>query len=399
MARKPHDDMSQSERPATVGPREHDEQETAAKAMSPTRRQFVVGMSGALVGAAACGGPNEDGELGGPSASSGGASPTASGGASTTSGGTSISGGSPTASGGTAPSGGASTTSSGGTATASGGTATASGGAVTSGGGSGGAVPGAHKTASDRVLLGSTGIEVSRLAMGSGTFGSGKGSDQTRLGVAEFSSLLVYGYEQGLNFYETADAYGAHPHVAEAIRQVGRQNVVILTKTTSETAAGVEADLARFRSELGIDMIDIVLLHLKTSRNWTTQCEGGMEALAKAKQSGAIRAHGVSCHSIDALRLAAETSWVDVDLARVNPAGVVMDAEPATVINVLRDMRTTARGAKGVIGMKILGEGKLANQLDMAIKHAVDLDAIDAFTIGFTSRAQLDEVIQKIATV
>jgi predicted aldo/keto reductase-like oxidoreductase len=135
---------------------------------------------------------------------------------------------------------------------------------------------------------------------------------------------------------------------------------------------------------------------VKTSRNWTSECEGAMNALAKAKQSGAIRAHGVSCHSIEALRLAAAEPWVDVDLARVNPAGVIMDAEPATVISVLREMKTAG---KGVIGMKILGEGRLANNLDMAIKHAVDLDAIDAFTIGFTSETQLDQVAQKIAAV
>jgi predicted aldo/keto reductase-like oxidoreductase len=177
---------------------------------------------------------------------------------------------------------------------------------------------------------------------------------------------------------------------------VGRQNVVVLTKTTAETASGVEADLARFRTELGVDMIDIVLLHLKTRRNWTSDCEGAMETLAKAKQSGAIRAHGVSCHSLDALRVAAAEPWVDVDLARVNPAGVVMDSDPATVIEVLREMKTAT---KGVIGMKILGEGQLANSLDMAIQHAVNLDAIDAFTIGFTSQAQLDEVIEKIAAV
>ena len=106
-----------------------------------------------------------------------------------------------------------------------------------------------RKAASDRVLLGSTGIRASRLAMGSGSHSN----DQARLGVDGFARLLTFGYEQGINFFETADAYGAHPHVAEAIRRVGRNNVVILTKTKAETAAGVEADLARFREELGIE--------------------------------------------------------------------------------------------------------------------------------------------------
>nr|MDQ2647011.1 aldo/keto reductase [Myxococcota bacterium] len=279
------------------------------------------------------------------------------------------------------------TTASGGVAGASGAPTTASGGAATI----------VRKKASDQVVLGSTGIRVSRLAMGGGTTGSGGKSAQSRLGVQAFSELLGYGHEQqGITFFETADAYGTHPHVAEAIRRVGRENVVVLTKTTSETAEGVEADLARFREELGIDTIDIVLLHLKTRSDWTTRCEGAMNVLERAKQGGAIRAHGVSCHSIEALRLAAREPWVDIDLARVNPAGVIMDSDPATVISVLREMKAAG---KGVIGMKILGEGRLANQLDTAIKHAVDLDAIDAFTIGFTSQSQLDEVVGKIASV
>jgi 1-deoxyxylulose-5-phosphate synthase len=278
------------------------------------------------------------------------------------------------------------------------------GGALTScgsGSGSGAPGPGAsadggslRKNAADRVILGSTGIEISRLAMGSGTHGSGGASDQTRLGASGLSNLLTYAYSQGITLFETADSYGAHPEVAAAIRQVGRQNVTVLTKTSAQTAEGIEADLERFRRELGVDMIDIVLLHNKTSASWTTECAGAMEALERAKQSGAIRAHGISCHSLRALELAAVTPWVDVDLARINPAGLSMDADPATVISVLTRMKAAG---KGVLGMKILGEGRLASQLDMAIQHAVGLDCIDGFTIGFTSTAQLNQVTQRIA--
>ena len=134
-------------------------------------------------------------------------------------------------------------------------------------------------------MLGNTGIEVSRLAMGSGTHGSGGSSDQTRLGVAGFAGVLTHGYDQGLRFFETADAYGAHPHIAEAIRQVGRQNVVVLTKTAAQTATAAQADLDRFRRELGIDMIDIVLLHNKQSATWTTECAGAMDVLSRAKEA------------------------------------------------------------------------------------------------------------------
>jgi aryl-alcohol dehydrogenase-like predicted oxidoreductase len=252
------------------------------------------------------------------------------------------------------------------------------------------------KLATDQVLLGSTGIVISRLAMGSGTHGNNGASDQTRLGLSQFASLLVQSYEQGISFWETADQYGAHAHLGTALSQVGRQNVVVLTKTHAETAAEMQADLERFMQELGTDYIDIVLLHNKTTPTWTTECAGAMEYLADAKQRGVIRAHGVSCHTLDALQLAAQTPWVEVDLARVNPAGILMDADPATVISVLTSMKASG---KGVVGMKILGEGQLAGQLDRAIEHAVRLDCLDGFTIGFTSQAQLDEVAAKIESV
>ncbi|HXU02558.1 MAG TPA: aldo/keto reductase [Polyangia bacterium] len=251
------------------------------------------------------------------------------------------------------------------------------------------------KAATDRVTLGATGIVTSRLALGSGTHGANRSSDQVRMGMTAFVNQFTYGYSKGLTFFETADDYGAHPYIAEAVRQVGRQNVVVLTKTEAQTASAMKADLDRFRSDLGIDMIDIVLLHNKQSATWTTECAGAMDVLSQAKESGIIRAHGVSCHTLAALQLAAATPWVEIDQARVNPDGILMDADPATVIGVLTQMKASG---KGVIGMKILGEGQLGNQVDRAIGHAVGLDCIDAFTIGFTSNAQMDEVVQKIAT-
>jgi 1-deoxyxylulose-5-phosphate synthase len=199
-----------------------------------------------------------------------------------------------------------------------------------------------------------------------------------------------------VTFFETAADYGAHPFIAEAVRQVGRDNVVVLTKTEAQTASAMQADLDRFRRDLGIEMIDMVLLHNKQSATWTTECAGAMDVLSQAKDSGVIRAHGVSCHTLAALQLAAATPWVDVDQARVNPDGILMDADPATVIAILKQMKASG---KGVIGMKILGEGQLGNQVDRAITHAVGLDCIDAFTIGFASNAQMDEVMQKIAAV
>ncbi|MBZ5681119.1 MAG: aldo/keto reductase [Acidobacteriia bacterium] len=249
-------------------------------------------------------------------------------------------------------------------------------------------------SASDTVTLGNTGIKTSRLAMGTGTVGSGHHSHQTALGIKGLSDLLLNGYDHGLRFFDAADSYGSHPHVAEALKHVQRDKVTVLTKTWARDAAGVRADLDRFRRELGTDHIDICLMHCVTEGNWTDRFKGAMEVLSEAKQKGIIRAHGCSCHSIEALRAAARSPWVEVDLARINPVGAYMDADPATVVSVLKEMKAAG---KAVVGMKILGQGQLRNRQDEAIKYALSLGLLDAFTIGAESKSEQEDLIRRIA--
>jgi len=249
-------------------------------------------------------------------------------------------------------------------------------------------------TASDGVTLGNTGIQTSRLAMGTGTVGSGHHSHQTALGVKGLSELLLNGYDQGLRFFDTADSYGSHPHVAEGLKHVPRDKVTILTKTWARDAASARADLERFRRELGTDYIDICLMHCLTEGYWTERFRGVMDVLSEAQQKGIIRAHGCSCHSIEALRAAAKSPWVQVHLVRINPIGAYMDAAPDTVVSVMREMRANGHA---IVGMKILGQGELRNRQDEALRYALSLDLLDAFTIGAESKFEQEDLIRRIA--
>jgi 1-deoxyxylulose-5-phosphate synthase len=246
----------------------------------------------------------------------------------------------------------------------------------------------------DTITLGKTGIRTSRLAMGTGTIGFGHHSNQTALGMKGLSGLLLNGYDHGLRFFDSADAYGSHPHVAQALRQLPRDKVTVLTKTFARDPKSAREDLDRFRRELGVDYIDICLMHCLTEGDWTERFKGVMDVLSEAKEKGIIRAHGCSCHSIEALRAAAKSPWVEVDLARINPIGSHMDASPQEVISVLRDLKAAG---KSVIGMKILGQGDLRNRVDDAIRYALSLGVLDAFTIGAESKAEQENLISRIA--
>jgi aryl-alcohol dehydrogenase-like predicted oxidoreductase len=249
--------------------------------------------------------------------------------------------------------------------------------------------------AQDEVVLGRTGIRTSRLAMGTGTIGYGGNSNQTRLGMSPLTRLLLDGFhDNGLRFFDSADSYGSHPYVAAALKQLPRDKVTVLTKTDTRDPAGVRADLDRFRRELGVETIDVVLIHCVTEHDWTTRYRGVMDVLSEAKQKGVIRAHGVSCHSLPALRAAAASPWVEVDLVRLNPIGSHMDADPATVIDVIKQMR--AQG-KGIVGMKILGQGDLSDRPAEAIRYALGTGVLDAFTIGAESQREQRDLVQRIA--
>jgi 1-deoxyxylulose-5-phosphate synthase len=251
-------------------------------------------------------------------------------------------------------------------------------------------------SAADRVTLGRTGITTSRLAMGTGTVGVGHHSHQTDLGVAGLSRLLLNGYDQGLHFFDAADSYGSHPHVAEALKQVDRGKVTVLTKSWARDPAEMRADIDRFRRELRVDHIDVFLMHCLTESDWTTRYRPAMDVLEEAKHQGIIGAHGCSCHSIEALRAAAASPWVDVDLVRINPIGAHMDADPDTVVSVIRQMKTAG---KGIIGMKILGQGALRDRPDEALKFALGLNLLDAFTIGAESVAEQNDLVRRINAV
>lgn len=255
---------------------------------------------------------------------------------------------------------------------------------------------GARFSAADTVVLGKTGIETSRLACGTGTIGGGHHSHQTALGIQGLGDLLWRGYDHGVRFYDAADQYGSHPHIAEALKHVPRDKVVIMTKSNSRDPNRMRADIDRFRKELNTDYIDLLMMHCMTEEHWTERFRATMDVISEAKEKGLIRAHGCSCHKIDALREAAQSPWVEVILSRINPIGAHMDADPDTVKATLAMGRANG---KGIIGMKILGQGDMRTRQDEALKYALSLGILDAFTIGAENAAEQDDLVRRIAAV
>lgn len=245
----------------------------------------------------------------------------------------------------------------------------------------------------DYVDFGSTDLKVSRLSIGTGTHGWGGQSAQTKLGWDGLANLLHRGYKAGVTFWDAADQYGSHAYVARALQRVPRDQVVVTTKTTAKTELGVKKDVRRFLNELNTDVLDIVLLHGLSSERWPKRYAGAMHALSRAKADGLARAVGVSCHGLGALRAAANTDWVDVVLVRINHAGVNMDGSVAEVVPLIEKLYASG---KAVYAMKVLGCGKLTDDVHGAIEYVLSLGMVHALTIGATSVEQLEENVKLV---
>ena len=257
--------------------------------------------------------------------------------------------------------------------------------------------------AAEIVTLGNTGIKTSRLAQGTGFSGGARSSAHTRMGMKAFTELVRHATDRGVSFMDTADLYGSHRYLREALAGVPQDNYIVLSKIWPRTeywnhaSGGAKAEVERFRKELDRDVIDICLIHCMTNSNWAREFQRIRDELTELKEKGQVRAVGVSCHDFGALQVACTDDWTDVVLARINNVGksASMDGTPEQVAALLKQAR--AKG-KAVVGMKIFGNGKLTapGQKDASLKYVFENDLVDAMTIGTLDVTQVDDTIERI---
>ena len=258
----------------------------------------------------------------------------------------------------------------------------------------------------EMVELGKTGIKTTLLSMGTGIKG---GTALTRNMEREQAVKLIREiYERGVRFFDTADSYRTHGYLSEALSIYPRSDYVIFTKLTpgrrpnaEEELPGAEEDVMRFLKELKTDYIDGLLLHgWGFSGNWNTEHSDLMTSFTKLKERGIIRAHGISSHSLDAVKTAVNESWVETILVRINPFGVNMDDKPENVEPVVKQLH---QAGKGIYAMKVFGEGAFADddeKKDKSLSYVLGLGAVDAITIGMDKISDIvdnENRIRKVA--
>jgi aryl-alcohol dehydrogenase-like predicted oxidoreductase len=260
----------------------------------------------------------------------------------------------------------------------------------------------AKRTATDQVTLGNTGIKLSRLGIGTGV---NSGHDQVGAGKEAFIKMIHHAYDQGITYFDCAERYETFPWMGDALKGLPREKLFIQSKVPGQPE-DVLAAIDRHRKNFNTDYIDSLLIHCMTKDGWTDEWKRVMDGFAEAKEKKWIRAKGVSCHTIGALRNAVDSDWTEVHLVRVNPQGKYMDGvksawgpDANTDVNtVIEQIKSMHAKGHGVIGMKIFGNGDFKNPDDRekSIRFAMSQPEINAVVIGFTKPDQIDEAISRM---
>jgi len=259
----------------------------------------------------------------------------------------------------------------------------------------------AKRTAIDQVVLGNTGVKLSRLGFGTG---SNSGQVQRALGQEKFNDLIRYAFDKGVTYIDCAQSYQTFEWIGDAIKGLPREKLFIQSKIPGQPA-DIMKTIDRHRQVFKTDYVDSLLVHCMVRDGWTEQMKRITDGFNEAKDKKWIRAKGVSCHSLPALRTATTSDWPEVHLVRVNPQAVWIDGPEETwnksgtdIAPVVKEIKAMHAKGRGVIGMKLIGNGEFRNADDRekAARFVMAMNEIDAVVVGFRSRQEIDEAIERI---
>jgi aryl-alcohol dehydrogenase-like predicted oxidoreductase len=259
----------------------------------------------------------------------------------------------------------------------------------------------ARQTATDWVTLGKSGVKVTRLAFGTGSF---SGKVQRDLGQDGFTRLVRYAYDNGIRFFETAESYGEmHRMLGVALKGIPRESYRIMSKVTTHEGVNPQEKFDELRKLANTEYFDVMLLHWQHTPTWPMDTRRWQDGILEAQSRKAIVSHGASVHGLPALRQVPGNKWLDVAMIRMNHKGTSMDAEDyntgglGNVPEVVAHVKRVRKEGMGVVSMKLVGEGTFNREdRQAAMRFAFKNAGVDCVTVGYKNTAEIDEAIENL---
>jgi 1-deoxyxylulose-5-phosphate synthase len=259
----------------------------------------------------------------------------------------------------------------------------------------------AKQTATDWVTLGKSGVKVTRLAFGTGSF---SGQVQRDLGQEGFTKLVRYAYDRGIRFFETAESYGdMHRMLGVALQGIPRDTYRLMSKVTTHPGGDPQQKFDELRKLANTEYFDVMLLHWQHTATWPADSLQWQDGILEAQSKKVIVSHGASVHGLPALRQVPANKWLDVAMIRMNHKGAHMDAEDyntdglGNVPEVVSHVKEARQHGMGVISMKLVGEGSFNREdRQAAMKFAFRNAGVDCVTVGYKNTGEIDEAIENL---
>lgn len=156
-----------------------------------------------------------------------------------------------------------------------------------------------------RVILGKTGLSVSKMGLG--------GIPVQRITPKETRRLLEEMVKKGVNYIDTARGYTvSEEYLGEAMEGL-RDRLVLATKSMARTKEAMAADIEKSLHNLRTDYIDLYQVHNPSMEQLDQVLApgGALEALMEAKEQGRIGHIGLTAHSLQVFERALELPWVE----------------------------------------------------------------------------------------
>ena len=259
-----------------------------------------------------------------------------------------------------------------------------------------------RETATDWVTLGKSGVKVTRLAFGTGTLG---GQVQRELGQDQFTRLVRHAYDQGIRFFETAEAYtDMHRMLGVALNGIPRDSYRLMSKITTHGDADPQQKIDELRKLANTDYFDIMLLHFQHAATWPQDSARWQDGIMEAQEKHAVVGRGASVHGLPALRQVPGNAWLQVAMIRMNHQGAHMDAEDfnthglGNVREVVTHVKQVRKTGMGVISMKLVGEGAFTTREDRqaSMRFAFRKAGVSCVTVGYKNTEEVDEAIENV---
>lgn len=224
---------------------------------------------------------------------------------------------------------------------------------------------------------------VSKLCYGTLSLSNLQNDDSIRNKV----KLLNFAYEQGINFFDTAELYDNYNIIKEFIKYKDRETLTIATKSYAYDKATAEYSVNKALKEMNTEYLDIFMLHEQDNGNNFMGHYEAVERFMKYKEAGIIKHFGISTHRIEAVEDSIKFKEIEIVFPLLNAKGIGI--HDGTITDMINAVKKAKEYNKFILAMKVYGGGHLINDAEKSFEFVKNIREVDAMAVGMATEEEI----------